>query len=118
MAHIDEIDFQFTIGGEEFQQLWLLVDGIYPPLSRFVKPISVPIGDTEALFSMWQEAKQKNVERFFGVFKKKITYLQGRFHGLHRGHFGCLLLPSNFYIIWQFVSNLMLPVMLWRVNCI
>lgn len=76
----DEIDFQFTIGGEQFQKLWLLVDGIYPPLSRFVKPISVPIGDTEALFSMWQEAKRKDVERFFGVFKKKFTYLEGRFH--------------------------------------
>jgi hypothetical protein len=76
----DEIDFQFTIGGEQFQQLWLLVDGMYPQLSRFVKPISVPIGDTEALFSMWQEAKRKDVERFFGVFKKKFTYLEGRFH--------------------------------------
>jgi hypothetical protein len=51
------------------------VDGIYPPHSRFVKPILVPIGDTEALFSLWQESKCKDVERFFGVFKKKIHFL-------------------------------------------
>jgi hypothetical protein len=30
----------------------MLVDGIYPSIARFVKPISVPIGDVEALFSL------------------------------------------------------------------
>jgi hypothetical protein len=48
----DKIDFPFTVGGKQFPKLFLLVDGIYPPLSRFVKHISVPIGDTEVLFSM------------------------------------------------------------------
>jgi hypothetical protein len=70
----EDIDFPFNIGGEVFQQLWMLVDGIYPPLSRFVKPISVPLGETEALFSLWQESKRKDVERFFGVFKKKFNF--------------------------------------------
>ncbi len=37
----EDIDFPFNIGGEVFQQLLMLVDGIYPPLSRFVKPIAV-----------------------------------------------------------------------------
>jgi hypothetical protein len=68
----DDIDFSFSIGGEDFQQLWMLVDGIYPPISRFVKPISVPLGDIEALFSLWQESKCKDVGHFFGVFKKKF----------------------------------------------
>jgi len=72
---MDHLRKFFTIGCEQFVQLWLLVDGIYPPLSRFVKPISGPIGDTEALFSLWQESKRKDVERFFGVFKKKIHFL-------------------------------------------
>ncbi len=53
-------DFPFTIGGELFEELWMLVDGIYPPLGRFVKPLTVPIGDREALFSMWQESKRKD----------------------------------------------------------
>ena len=59
----DEINFPFTTGGEVFQQLWMLVDGIYPPL-----------GNVEALFSLWQEAKHKDVEHFFGVFKKKVHF--------------------------------------------
>jgi len=50
------------------------VDGMYPPLSRFVKPVSVPIGDVEALFSMWQEAKRKDIKRFFGVSQKKLHF--------------------------------------------
>ena len=64
-----DLDFPFTIGGQSFDQLWMLVDGIYPSLARFVKPLTVPIGDCEALFSMWQESKRKDIERFFGVFK-------------------------------------------------
>jgi hypothetical protein len=69
-----DLDFPFTIGGESFDQLWMLVDGIYPSLARFVKPLTVPIGDCEALFSMWQESNRKDIERFFGVFKKKFYF--------------------------------------------
>jgi len=70
----EQMDFPFIIGGEHFDKLWMLVDGIYPPLSRFVKPLSVPIGDTEALFSLWQESKRKDIERFFAVFKGKFGF--------------------------------------------
>jgi hypothetical protein len=48
------LDFPFTICGEVFQSLFMLVDGIYPCLARFVKPISVPFGKRETLFSLWQ----------------------------------------------------------------
>jgi len=65
-----ELDFPFPIGGEIFHELWMLVDGIYPSLARFVKPISVPVGKREELFSLWQEAARKTIECFFGVFKK------------------------------------------------
>ncbi len=57
-----------------FHHFWMLVDGIYPSLARFVNPISVPLGKMEALFSMWQEAKWKDVEHFFGVFKQKFHF--------------------------------------------
>ncbi len=69
----EEMDFPFTIAGEQFDQLYMLVDGIYPPLSRFVKPLSV-LGDNEALFSLWQESKRKDIERFFAVFKGKFGF--------------------------------------------
>ena len=52
----------------------MLVNGIYPALARFVKPISVPIADSEALFSLWKESKRKDIERFFGVYKKKFYF--------------------------------------------
>ena len=91
----EDIDFPFNIGGEVFQQLWMLVDGIYPLLSRFVKPISVPLGETEALFSLWQESKRKDVERFFGVFKKKFHFFTKPVPFFYGGHFECFLLQFS-----------------------
>jgi hypothetical protein len=76
----EDIDSPFSIGGEVFQQLWMLADGIHPPLSRFVKLISVPLGETEALFSLWQESKCKDVKPIFGVFKKKFHFLESLLH--------------------------------------
>ena len=36
------IDFKFNIDGHEFDQLYYLVDGIYPSLSRFLATINNP----------------------------------------------------------------------------
>jgi hypothetical protein len=47
-----ENDFQFVIGGETFNERWFLVDDIYLSLSHFMKPISVPLNDPKAIFSM------------------------------------------------------------------
>ena len=69
-----ELDFSFTGGGEVFDELWMLVDGIYPSLARFVKPISVPVSKRETLFSAWQESSRKDIERFFGMFKLKFGF--------------------------------------------
>jgi hypothetical protein len=71
--------FPFEVGGETFHKLWFLTDGIYPELSRFVKTISEPLDKWEALYSIWQEAKRKDVERGFGVVKKKFAFLQNPF---------------------------------------
>ncbi len=72
-----ENDFQFVIGGETFDELWFLVDDIYLSLSRFMKPLSVPLNDPKAIFSMWQESKRKDIKLFFCVLKKSFTCLQG-----------------------------------------
>ena len=37
MAH--DLDFTYNIAGQEFNKLWVAVDGIYPELSQFVKTI-------------------------------------------------------------------------------
>ena len=44
------VDFEFEIGGRVFNKLWVLVDGIYPQLSRFVQTLSVPNGSGQAEF--------------------------------------------------------------------
>jgi hypothetical protein len=44
----EEMDFLFTIGGDQFDKLRMLVNGFYPQLSHFVKPGSVLIGEEEA----------------------------------------------------------------------
>ena len=69
-GNFSELDFLFCIGGELFNHLWMLVFGIYPALARIVKPLSVPIGDSEALFSLWQESKWKDIEHFLACLRK------------------------------------------------
>ena len=70
-----ELDFEYEINGEIFEELFVLVDGIYPELSRFLKTISVPLTKIDRNFSGWQEAKRKDVERAFGVLQKKFHFL-------------------------------------------
>ena len=68
-------DFEFSLGGEIFNQLYCLVDGIYPPLSRFLQTISVPMTKIDRFFASGQEAFRKDVKRGFGVIQKKFHYM-------------------------------------------
>ncbi len=70
------MDFGFEIDGKQFTKLYFLVDGIYPELNRFVKTISVPTSFAESKYAVWQEAVRKNIERGFGVFKRKFKIIQ------------------------------------------
>jgi hypothetical protein len=70
-------DFEYKILGTLFSSFYFVVDGIYPPLTYFVRPINVPISDEECLFTAWQESGRKDVEYFFGVLKKKFHLLNG-----------------------------------------
>jgi Plant transposon protein len=69
------IDFPFRIGNKTFNRLWVLADGIYPELSRFVKTISVPLSKLHRQYSAWQEACRKAVERAFGIMQRKFQIL-------------------------------------------
>ncbi len=68
-------DFNYVIFGLTFTMLYYLIDGIYPELSRFLKTIPELIGKLERRFSMWQEAKRKDIERCFGVLQAKFHVL-------------------------------------------
>ena len=65
-------DFPFSIAGRTFEKLFVLVDGIYPELARFVKTFSEPVGQNAKRFSKWQESSRKDIERAFGVLQRKF----------------------------------------------
>ena len=53
----NDVDFEFRIGDDRvFHRLWVLVDGIYPELSRFVKTIQEPVGHNASTYARWQES--------------------------------------------------------------
>ncbi len=72
----NNVDFKFRIGNVRvFHCLWVLVDGIYPKLSRFVKTIQEPVGGKASRYARWQESSRKDVERAFGVLQRKLQVL-------------------------------------------
>jgi hypothetical protein len=79
MEPLKKNDFSFEVDGQVFNKLWFLTDGIYPKLSCFVKTISKPLDRWGALYSIWQEAKRKEIERGFGMLKKKFGFLHNPF---------------------------------------
>jgi hypothetical protein len=66
----------YNISGEEFDALFLLVDGIYPKYSRFVKGIKDPITEQECGYTGWQEAARKDIERAFGVLQCRWQFMR------------------------------------------
>ena len=70
----------FTIEGEEFDKLYVLVDGIYPKYSRFVRGFTEPITAEETRFTGWQESARKDIERAFGVLQCKFKAIANPIH--------------------------------------
>jgi hypothetical protein len=94
-----EVDIEFMIDGQVFDKVWILVDGIYPPIARFVKTLSFPIGHVKKLFAKWQESARKDVERAFGVLTRKFQILARPLEYWHLQDvkgiiFGCILMHN------------------------
>jgi hypothetical protein len=68
----------FMIKEEQFNKVFVLVDGIYPPYSRFVRGIKVPATREEKKYTSWQEGARKYVERAIGVLKNTLQFLDRR----------------------------------------
>ncbi len=68
----DAIDFSFDIDGQQFDQLYYLVDGIYPSLSWFLATVNDPTTALDCFYAPKQEGWRKSIERAFGVLKKKF----------------------------------------------
>jgi hypothetical protein len=69
-----------------FDRMFLLVDGIYPKYSRFVRGFKAPITDEEVRFTGWQESARKDIERAFGVLQCKWKVLSFPIHAIDRRH--------------------------------
>ena len=71
-----KIDHSFTLNNQIFYQLFYLVDGIYLWLAQFLSTIAVPTTVMDSNYLRWQESKRKDIERAFGVIKKKFLCLK------------------------------------------
>ena len=71
----------YEISGSIFHRFFALVDGIYPPYSRFVKGIQMPLTDEEKRYTAWQEAARKDIERAFGVLQSRFQVMARPFLG-------------------------------------
>jgi hypothetical protein len=57
-----DVDFEFQVGDKVFKWLWLMVDGIYPELARFIQTIQETYGHAACRYASWQEAVRKGIE--------------------------------------------------------
>ena len=81
-AELESAVVPYKINDKEFHKMYLLVDGIYPKFSRFVKTIPYPTTEAERKFSAWQEAARKDIERAFGVLQQMWQCIGRPFHQL------------------------------------
>ncbi|KAG7350703.1 plant transposon protein [Nitzschia inconspicua] len=68
----------YTISAEEFRKMFIIVDGIYPEYSRFVKGINQPVGSQQKHYTEWQEGARKDVEILFGVMQSMWQFIARR----------------------------------------
>ncbi|GKE97048.1 ALP1-like protein, partial [Tanacetum coccineum] len=70
-------EIHFVANGVTYRSGYYLVDGIYPKLAPLVKTIPEPTDDDHKriLYKQMQKLARKDVERAFGVLKKKWAIL-------------------------------------------
>jgi Plant transposon protein len=89
----------FKIGEQEFNHMYILVDGIYPRIIRFVHGIKSPIKERDRVYTKWQEAVRKDIERAFGVLQGKWQCLARPMHQISLEQIGmrmtCCLILHN-----------------------
>ena len=67
------VPFQI-LEGDQFHQMFVTVDGMYPQYSRFVKGFTQPVTQVERNYTGWQESVRKDIERAFGVLQLKFQW--------------------------------------------
>jgi hypothetical protein len=69
-------DVSFQVNGSQHRMFYLLVDGIYPEYSIFMKTIPNPEGLKRKYYVQRQEAVRKDVERTFGVLQARFAMVR------------------------------------------
>ena len=73
--HLTEVkapQLEYYINDCQYNMGYYLVDDIYPKWATLVQAIPNPRNDAEKLFTLHQEAYQKDVERAFGILDRSI----------------------------------------------
>jgi hypothetical protein len=68
----------FMIKEEQFNKVFVLVDGIYPLYSRFVRGIKVPATREEKKYTSWQEGAREDMERLLVCSRTLDSFLTDR----------------------------------------
>jgi hypothetical protein len=67
---------QYMVNGNQHNIGYFLADGIYPEWAVFVKSISLPITEKDKLYAQKQEGARKDIERAFGVLRRRWCILK------------------------------------------
>ncbi|KAI3507883.1 hypothetical protein L1887_22878 [Cichorium endivia] len=69
-------DCPFVVNRNEYKHGYYLLDGIYPEYATFVKAYQHPVDEKRKMFKAAQESARKDVERAFGVLKKRFDIIK------------------------------------------
>lgn len=72
----DSANVSFYVNGVEYNQAYLLVDGIYPEWSMFISTVHSPQTEKLSHFARCQEGARKDVERAFGVLQARFEIIK------------------------------------------
>jgi hypothetical protein len=67
---------QYMVNGNQHNIGYFLADGIYPEWAVFVKSIRLPITEKDKFYAKEQEGARKDIERAFGVLKRRWCILK------------------------------------------
>ncbi|XP_022031921.1 uncharacterized protein LOC110932981 [Helianthus annuus] len=69
-------DISFYANNVQYKYGYYLTDGIYPEWAMSVKTLSCPDDEKRLYFKKKQESARKDIERAFGVLKKRCIIVQ------------------------------------------
>lgn len=72
----ESLNNSFHVNGVEYNQAYLLVDGIYPEWAMFISTVQAPQSDKLTHFVKCQEGARKDVERAFGVLQARFEIVK------------------------------------------